>query len=109
MVWYTPAPHPLYLIVAYQKLALDEPVIGIGGLQGHMHHAILDLLVLLGGPENVARFLPLLIELAQGHHRLALELPHHSPQVIHCALKRALGGDVRIALLVALRRESEGK
>lgn len=83
----------------YEELSLGKVVKGSGGLQSDKHLAIFGLAVLLGGPEGLPS---LLMRLAQGHHGLALELPHHTPQVMHSVVQRSLCSNVGITLLVAL-------
>lgn len=72
-------------------------------LECHLQLAVLYWLILLGGPVHVALFLSLLHGMAQHDNIAALELPNHSPEVIHSGLKWALSGDVGITNFVALR------
>ena len=53
------------------------------------------------GPQGTA-YLPIFLRLAQHDYSSALELPHHSPKVVHCSCHRGLGRHVRILLLVSL-------
>ena len=85
------------------ELPDTEVPIGCLGLQGDGDTAVIGGLVLLRGPVGVARLQPLLHHVAQHHDRLALELPHHPPEVVDGVRQGGLRGDVGIAAFVALR------
>ena len=85
-----------------------EVSIGRLCLQGHHDPAIPATPPLLLWPVRVAGLLPLLVQVAQHHHHLALELPHHPPEVSHRVLQGTLRGYVGIAPLVALQGEGGG-
>ena len=67
--------------------------------------AVFGCVSLIVGPEGVTCLVTIFSEATQHDHHLALELPHHPPQVTHCVLEGTLSRYVGIATFVALHTD----
>ena len=91
-----------HLLIADVKFPDHILLMDILRLQSDLQLAELNILIFLQWPVLVALLLSFLHSVAQHHNSSALKLPHHLPQVIHCALEWSLSDYVSVPLLVAL-------